>query len=1008
LTSDARPDPGLIPFAGRHIGPSAQEQGVMLAALGYESLEELLAAALPEGAVPPPGLGELPAPRSEAEALAELRRIADRNTVRVSMIGLGYHATITPAVIRRNLFENPAWYTAYTPYQPEISQGRLEALLNFQTMVADLTGLPVANASLLDEASAAAEAMTLARRAASGAARGASVFLADADVLPQTLRVLATRAEPLGIELRTERVTAETDFSGVFGVLLQYPGASGEVRDLAGVIEAAHRGGAKAVVAADILALTLLVPPGEAGADIAIGSAQRFGVPMFYGGPHAAYMAVRDELKRQLPGRLVGVSVDAAGQPAYRLALQAREQHIRREKATSNICTAQVLLAVAAAMYACYHGPAGLAAIARHAHRSAAALAATLERHGVRTSRVPRFDTVRVLFPGPAEAEAAVRRARDAGYSLYDGGAGIVQVTCDETTTPSHLQDVVAALAGGGLAGADVTLAAVTADELPPGLVRSSPFLTHPVFTAHRSETGMLRYLRRLSDRDIALDRSMIPLGSCTMKLNAAAEMEAISWPGFAGLHPFAPREDALGYEELISSLERWLCAVTGYDACSVQPNAGSAGELAGLLAIRGYHASRGDSGRDVCLIPESAHGTNAASAVLAGLRVAVVRCGPDGAISLQDLRARLGEHAGRVAAIMLTYPSTNGVYETTVSQVCDLVHEAGGQVYIDGANLNALAGLASPALLGGDVSHLNLHKTFCIPHGGGGPGVGPVAAKAHLAPFLPPSATRGPGTAGAGAADAGAADAGAADADAGAADARDKSDMSRYVTAARYGSAGILPISWAYIAMMGAEGLRAASQVAVLSANYVARRLAPYFPLVHTGRNGLVAHECIIDLRHLPGGITVEDVAKRLIDYGFHAPTMSFPVAGTFMVEPTESESLDELDQFCDAMISIRAEIDKVASGEYDEADNPLKNAPHTAEMLIMGDWKHPYPAAEGAYPGVTAGLSGSGRDGAFGPGAFGPGGRRAKYWPPVRRIDQAYGDRNLVCACPPPEAFA
>jgi glycine dehydrogenase len=933
----------LSVFANRHIGPSAGDQRAMLAALGYQSLDDLLAAALPAGTRPPASLSALPAPLTEREALAELRRIAARNQVRVSMIGLGYHDTITPAVIRRNVLEDPAWYTAYTPYQPEISQGRLEALLNFQTMVSDLTGLPVANASLLDEASAAAEAMTLSRRAAGGA-RG--VFLADADCLPQTLEVLRTRAEPLGIELRVAPVTAETSFTDVFGVLLQYPGASGEVRDLAPVIGAARAASARVTVAADILALTLLKPPGELGADVAIGSTQRFGVPMFYGGPHAAYMAVREDLRRQLPGRLVGVSVDADGHPVYRLALQAREQHIRRERATSNICTAQVLLAVTAGMYACYHGPDGLAAIARGVQRSAATLAATLRHYGIKTEGGARFDTVRVLLGGPAEAAAALRRAREAGYNLYDAGDGVIQVACDETTTREHLRDVVAALAG-----RDVELVA-DPGELPVSVARTSEFLTHPVFSAHRSETSMLRYLRRLSDKDVALDRSMIPLGSCTMKLNAAAEMEPIGWPEFAGLHPFAPASDTQGYAELIGSLERWLCAVTGYDACSVQPNAGSQGELAGLLAIRSYHASRGERSRDICLIPESAHGTNAASAVLAGLRVVVVTCGADGAIALPDLRSALAAHEGRIAAIMLTYPSTNGVYETTVTQVSDLVHEAGGQVYIDGANLNALAGLASLALLGGDVSHLNLHKTFCVPHGGGGPGVGPVAARAHLAPFLPGGSLAGP------------------------------------VTAARFGSAGILPISWAYVAMMGAPGLRLATQVAVLSANYIARRLAPHFPVLYAGRGGLVAHECVIDLRKLPGGITVDDVAKRLIDYGFHAPTMSFPVAGTFMIEPTESESLAEIDQFCDAMIAIKAEIDKVAAGDYDAADNPLKNAPHTAEMLIIGEWKHAYPAADGGYPGGVAG--------------------RAKYWPPVRRIDQAYGDRNLVCACPPLEAFA
>ena len=952
-------------FAARHIGPSAEDQRAMLAALGYATLDDLTAAALPPGTRPPASLATLPAARTEQEALAELRRIAARNTVRVSMIGQGYYGTITPPVIRRNLLENPAWYTAYTPYQPEISQGRLEALLNFQTMVADLTGLAVANASLLDEASAAAEAMTLARRVAGP--KAGNVFLADADCLPQTLDVLRTRALPLGIDLRIVPLTAETDFGsaldGAFGVLLQYPGASGEVRDLAPVIEAAHAANVTVTVAADILALTLLKPPGELGADVAIGSAQRFGVPMFFGGPHAAYMAVREDLRRQLPGRLVGVSMDADGHPAYRLALQAREQHIRREKATSNICTAQVLLAVAASMYACYHGADGLTAIARGAHRSAATLAATVRSYGLRTGGGVSFDTIRVLLPGPAEARRAVRRAAEAGYHLYDAGDGVVQVACDETTTPAHLRDVVAALVGASRVGSgvdsgDVVLVAADEDAIPAALARTSKFLTHPVFSAHRSETAMLRYLRRLSDLDVALDRSMIPLGSCTMKLNAAAEMEAITWPEFAGLHPLAPAGDAAGYLELIGELEAWLCAITGYDACSLQPNAGSQGELAGLLAIRGYHQSRGEGERDVCLIPESAHGTNAASAVLAGLRVAVVKCGADGAISLDGLRSALAAHDGRVAAIMLTYPSTNGVYETTITEVCDLAHKAGGQVYIDGANLNALAGLASPAMLGGDVSHLNLHKTFCIPHGGGGPGVGPVAARAHLAPFLPGASEAGP------------------------------------VAAARYGSAGVLPISWAYIAMMGADGLRRATQVAVLSANYVARRLAPYFPVLHAGRDGLVAHECIVDLRRLPGGITVEDVAKRLIDYGFHAPTMSFPVAGTFMIEPTESESLGEIDDFCDAMISIKAEIDKVASGERDATDNPLKNAPHTAEMLIAGEWKHPYPPAEGGYPG-PAGAAGF------------PAHRRAKYWPPVRRIDQAYGDRHLVCACPPPQAF-
>ncbi|MDX6333731.1 MAG: glycine dehydrogenase [Streptosporangiaceae bacterium] len=960
-TSFAAPNFAAPNFAARHIGPSPADQERMLAVTGHSSLDALTTAALPPGLGDPatgePGALRLPPALTEEEALAELRRLASRNTVAVSMIGLGYYGTITPAVIRRNLLENPGWYTAYTPYQPEISQGRLEALLNFQTTVADLTGLPVAGASMLDEATAAAEAMTLARRAA----RQGRIFLADADCLPQTLAVLATRAEPLGIELRVAPVTAdliEAQPDGeLFGVLLPYPGASGAVRDLRPVIAAARDRGAVTAVAADLLALTLLMPPGEMGADIAVGTTQRFGVPMGFGGPHAGYIAVRDGLHRQLPGRLVGVSVDAAGQPAYRLALQAREQHIRREKATSNICTAQVLLAVIAAMYATYHGPDGLAAIARRVHRQAARLAATLRGSGLEAPENGFFDTITVRLPGGA-ANAA-ERARAAGYNVYLADADTVQVACDETTTDTHLTEVAAALTAGLTPPGGLGPLAEAGDALPAELARTSGYLGHPVFHEHRSETAMLRYLRRLADSDIALDRSMIPLGSCTMKLNAAAEMEPVSWPEFAALHPFAPAAQARGYRELIEGLETWLAEITGYDAVSLQPNAGSQGELAGLLAIRAYHASLGDAARDVCLIPESAHGTNAASAVLAGLRVAVVKCGGDGAIDLTDLRARLETHAGRVAAIMLTYPSTNGVFEETITQVCEAVHAAGGQVYVDGANLNALVGLARPGWFGADVSHLNLHKTFCIPHGGGGPGVGPVAARAHLAEFLPTRAESG--TAGA-----------------------------HPVAAAPYGSAGILPISWAYIRMMGPDGLRRATEVAILTANYVAARLAPHYPVLYTGRGGLVAHECILDLRPLTRetGVTVEDVAKRLIDYGFHAPTMSFPVAGTLMIEPTESEDLAELDRFCDAMIAIRREIGMVASGEYDSQDNPLRNAPHTASMLLEADWKHPYERAEAAYP-----L---------------PGDRRAKYWPPVRRIDQAYGDRNLVCACPPAGAFA
>ena len=941
----------MTDFAARHIGPSEADQRHMLDALGYASLDELTRAALPAGTpeIQPGQLG-LPEPLTETQAQAELRRMADRNQVLTSMIGLGYYGTITPAVIRRNVLENPAWYTAYTPYQPEISQGRLEALLNFQTMIADLTALPWAGASLLDEATAAAEAMTLARRAKPG-----RTFLADADCLPQTLAVLRTRAEPLGIHLVVAPVTAKEIAAqpDLFGVLLQFPGASGAIRDLAPLIEAAHDRGALAAVAADLLALTLLRPPGEMGADIAVGSTQRLGVPMWFGGPHAGYLAVTDPLKRQLPGRLVGVSVDAEGRPAYRLALQAREQHIRREKATSNICTAQVLLAVTAAMYAAYHGPDGLAAIARGAHRSAAVLAATLRDLGCRTSDGDSFDTIRIVFDGGRdEATHALNRAHEAGYNLYLAPDGALQVSCDETTTDEQLREVVAAICH-VQHPAEVKLSEGRPDALPAGLLRTSAFLTHPVFSTHRSETAMLRYLRRLADFDIALDRSMIPLGSCTMKLNAAAEMEPISWPEFAGLHPFTPAPQAGGYLELIESLEVRLAKLTGYDAVSIQPNAGSQGELAGLLAIRGYHASRGEQDRDVCLIPESAHGTNAASAVLAGLRVVVVKCDADGAVDLGDLAARLEAHEGRVAAVMVTYPSTAGVYEQNVTAISDAVHAVGGQVYIDGANFNALAGVATLPSFGADVSHLNLHKTFCIPHGGGGPGVGPVGVRAHLAEFLPGRGRSGP------------------------------------VTAAPYGSAGILPISWAYVAMMGEAGLRRATQVAVLSANYVAKRLAPHYPVLFTGRNGLVAHECVIDLRPLATqtGIGVEDVAKRLIDYGFHAPTMSFPVAGTFMVEPTESEHLHELDRFCEAMIAIRSEIARVAAGEYDAHDNPLKNAPHTAEMLIAGEWKHPYRQEEAAFP----------------PGVD----RRAKYWPPVRRVDQAYGDRNLMCACPPPEAF-
>ncbi|MET7329579.1 aminomethyl-transferring glycine dehydrogenase [Nonomuraea sp. NPDC005650] len=932
------------PFSSRHIGPSESEQQRMLEAVGFESVADLVAVAVPE-AIRAKDRLNLPAAVGEAEAIAELRALAGRNRVLTSMIGLGYHDTITPAVIRRSLLENPGWYTAYTPYQPEISQGRLEALLNFQTVVSDLTGLPVAGASLLDEATAAAEAMTLARRAGKSKS---SVFVVDADALPQTKAVLATRAEPLGITLVEHSLDGE--LPECFGVLVQYPGASGRLRDFRAVAAAAHEAGALVVAAADLLALTLVAAPGELGADIAIGSSQRFGVPFGFGGPHAAYMSVREGLQRQIPGRLVGVSVDADGDPAYRLALQTREQHIRREKATSNICTAQVLLAVIASMYAVYHGPEGLRRIAHRVHRHAVALADGLREAGLEVVHGDFFDTVLVRVPG--RAAEVVAAAVERGVNLWRADDDHVSISCDEKTGAAEVAKVWAAF---GVDRTDVTL---EADALPASLERESGYLTHPVFHSHRSETAMLRYLRKLQDKDIALDRSMIPLGSCTMKLNATTEMEPITWPEFAAIHPYAPEDQAAGYRELIGTLEGWLAEVTGYDSVSIQPNAGSQGEFAGLLAIRAYHRAGGHGERDVCLIPSSAHGTNAASAVMAGMRVVVVACDDDGNVDLADLDAKIDKHRDALAAIMVTYPSTHGVYEETITEVCAKVHDAGGQVYVDGANLNALVGLAKPGEFGADVSHLNLHKTFCIPHGGGGPGVGPVAVRGHLSAFLPGHPLH------------------------------DGTPVGP-VSAAPYGSAGILPISWAYIRMMGSEGLTAATEQAILSANYLARRIAPHFPVLYTGRGGLVAHECIVDLRQITKetGVTVDDVAKRLIDYGFHAPTMSFPVAGTLMIEPTESEDLGELDRFVDALIAIRGEIDKVASGAYDRVDNPLRNAPHTAESVSADEWTHPYPRSEAAYP-----LS-SLRDG--------------KYWVPVRRIDQAYGDRNLVCSCPPLEAY-
>jgi glycine cleavage system P protein (glycine dehydrogenase) len=940
-------------FADRHIGPRPAELARILDVLGVGSLDELAERAVPSS-IREPGLAlELPAPATESESLAELRALAARNRPMIQMIGLGYSGTVTPPVILRNVLESPAWYTAYTPYQPEISQGRLEALLNFQTMVADLTGLQVSNASMLDESTAAAEAMTLVRRG--GKSRSAR-FLVDADTFPQTIAVIETRAEPLGIEVVVADLSAGLPDGDFFGVLLSYPGAGGAVRDHSSVVEAAHERGAQVVVAADILALTLLRPPGEIGADVVVGSTQRFGVPIGFGGPHAGFMAVRQGLERQLPGRLVGVSTDADGNIAYRLALQTREQHIRREKATSNICTAQVLLAVMASMYAVYHGPEGLRSIATRTHRMAAVLAAGLRAGGVSLVHDEFFDTVLASVPG--RAASVVAAARELGVNLRLVDDDHLSVACAETTTRAHLSLVWQAF---GASGSDVdAVDLATPDALPVELERTSEYLTHPVFSTHRSETALLRYLRALSDKDVALDRSMIPLGSCTMKLNATAEMEPVTWPEFADLHPFAPAEDAAGMLKVVRDLEDWLAELTGYDAINLQPNAGSQGEFAGLLAIRAYHRDLGHGERDVCLIPASAHGTNAASAVMAGMRVVVVKCDDAGNIDLDHLRSTVDEHSADLAAIMITYPSTHGVYEDTVREVCALVHDAGGQVYVDGANLNALIGLARYGKFGADVSHLNLHKTFCIPHGGGGPGVGPIGVRAHLAPFLPnhplqplagPSTGVGP------------------------------------ISAAPWGSASILPISWAYVRMMGADGLRRATLTAVAAANYIARRLDGHFPVLYTGAGGFVAHECILDLRPITKatGITVDDVAKRLADYGLHAPTMSFPVAGTLMVEPTESEDLAELDRFCDAMIAIKAEIDRVAEGVWPADDNPLRNAPHTASS-IAGKWDHVYTREEAAYP----------------VGASGP-----KLWPPVRRIDGTKGDRNLVCSCPPLDAY-
>ncbi|MCR2793144.1 aminomethyl-transferring glycine dehydrogenase [Microbacterium sp. zg.Y625] len=950
-------------FAARHIGTDAAAARRMLDVLGYDSVDALLERAVPASIqVQPRATSDIPPAATEHDALSELRELAASNRPAKAMIGLGYYDTHTPAVIQRNVFENPSWYTAYTPYQPEISQGRLEALINFQTMVTDLTGLATANASMLDEATAVVEGMLVARRASKGAS---NVFLVDADAFPQTKALLRHRAEALGIEV------VETDYAGgvpgaAFGAFIQYPGATGRVWDPSEAIAAVQAEGGLVVMAADLLALTLLRSPGSLGADIAVGTTQRFGVPMGFGGPHAGYMAVRSGLERQLPGRLVGVSQDAAGHPAYRLALQTREQHIRREKATSNICTAQVLLAVMASMYAVYHGPEGLRRIATTVAQKAEALAQELRGYGLTLASDAVFDTLRVFVPG--DAARVIERARSRGYQLFWADDASVGVSVDETTTAADLAAVAWAFGAVGEPGAELSFAdaqplAAVADVLR----REDEYLTHPVFTSHHSETAMMRYLKQLADRDYALDRGMIPLGSCTMKLNAATEMAAVSWPEFAKVHPFAPADDVAGYLAMIEQLESWLAEVTGYDAVSLQPNAGSQGELAGLLAIRGYHRANGETDRTVCLIPSSAHGTNAASAVLAGMSVVVVACDEAGNVDLDDLRAKIAAHADRLAALMITYPSTHGVYEHDVREITQAVHDAGGQVYVDGANLNALLGFARFGDLGGDVSHLNLHKTFAIPHGGGGPGVGPVAAKAHLAPYLPshPLSQR-------------ADHAGGFVFDGGP------------VSAAPYGSASILPISWAYVRMMGAEGLREATGAAVLAANYIAARLREHYPVLYAGEGGLVAHECILDLRPLreATGITVDDVAKRLIDYGFHAPTMSFPVAGTLMVEPTESEDLAEIERFIEAMVAIHAEAHAVAAGEWPASDNPLVNAPHTAQSVVAGDWVHPYSRETAVYP-VPSQV-------------------RTKYWPPVRRIDNAYGDRNLVCACPPPEAFA
>ena len=938
-------------FIARHIGPRDADTAAMLELLGYDSVDALTGAVIPESIKGTSILGEQPG-LSEADALAKIKAIAAKNLQFKNFIGQGYYGTHTPSPILRNLLENPAWYTAYTPYQPEISQGRLEALLNFQTLISDLTGMQIANASLLDEATAAAEAMTFCKRLSKN--KAANTFFVSQHCHPQTLDVLRTRAEPLGIDIEVGDEAAITDASAYFGALLQYPASNGDIFDYRALVERFHAANALVAVAADLLALTLLTPPGDFGADVALGSAQRFGVPLGFGGPHAAYFATRDAFKRDMPGRLVGMSVDRFGKPALRLAMQTREQHIRREKATSNICTAQVLLANIASMYAVYHGPQGLTAIAQRVHSFTAILALGLTKLGHSVEQQHFFDTLSIKT-GAKTAELHAK-ARAAGINLREIDAERLGLSLDETTDQAAVEALLNLFAADQAAPAVSDLAAQIASRLPQNLLRQSPILSHEVFNRYHSETELMRYLRKLADKDLALDRSMIPLGSCTMKLNAASEMIPVTWPEFGNLHPFAPVEQAAGYTQLTTELEAMLCAATGYDAVSLQPNAGSQGEYAGLLAIRAYHLSRGDDQRDICLIPQSAHGTNPATASMAGMRVVVTACDARGNVDIADLKAKAEEHKDRLAAIMITYPSTHGVFEEGIREICQIIHDNGGQVYIDGANMNAMVGLCAPGQFGGDVSHLNLHKTFCIPHGGGGPGVGPIGVKSHLAPFLPGHA-----------------------------------HMARKigaVSAAPFGSASILPITWMYITMMGGNGLKRASQMAILNANYIARRLEEHYPVLYSGEGGLVAHECILDIRPLKdsSGISVDDVAKRLIDFGFHAPTMSFPVAGTLMIEPTESESKQELDRFCDAMIAIREEIRAVEQGRLDKDDNPLKNAPHTA-LELVGEWHHAYSREQAVYP--LASLI------------------EAKYWPPVGRVDNVYGDRNVMCACVPMDAY-